>query len=398
MTRYKVDYDLALVVLGFDRMFRDLAEGLAQKGLRVLVVAASRSYKNPKEVFESERISDKLVIERVEIPELNKNKLLEKLLFFYFFSKRLKGVLREKEIKLFIAPLMPLLIPYKTLQFSKKVRKPFLFILEDLVPDTWIRRGRFSERHPFVRLIKKQTKSLLLDSGKVVVIGRDMSDYIEETYKVREENIVFITNWANSSERLEENREERERFEVLYGGTIGEAQKLDILIEAARILQERKVDINIKIVGDGMEKKNLQEIVRRENLKNVQFCNLVPENEFMKLITQTSVLAVTLREESKGMSVPSKLYTYLTAGKPILAIVPEGSEIDMEIKEDQLGISVSGNSPELIADAIIKLKEDKEFRERAGGNALKAFETKYNNTIAVDKYYEVIKELLKETE
>ena len=84
MTQYKEEYDVALVVLGFDRMFRDLAEGLAQKGLRVLVVAASRSYKNPKEVFESERISDKLMIERVEIPELNKKKLLEKLLFFYF--------------------------------------------------------------------------------------------------------------------------------------------------------------------------------------------------------------------------------------------------------------------------------------------------------------------------
>ncbi len=397
MTRYKEEYDIALVVLGFDRMFRDLAEGLAQKGLLVLVVSASRSYKNPKEVFLSERISDKLMIERVKIPELNKNKLLEKLLFFYFFSKRLKGVLREKGIRLFIAPLMPLLIPYKTLQLSKKARKPFLFILEDLVPDTWIRRGRFSEKHPFVRLIKKQTKSLLLDSRKVVVIGRDMRDYITETYKVPEENIAFIPNWANNSEKLKRNGEEQE-FEVLYGGTIGEAQKLDTLIEAARILQERKVDINIKIVGDGMEKKSLQEIVKRENLKNVQFCELVPEREFRKLMMQTSVLVVTLREESKGMSVPSKLYTYLTAGKPILAIVPEGSEIDMEIEEDQFGISVSGNSPELIADAIIKLKEDKEFRERAGENALKAFETKYNNAIAVNKYYEVIKELLKETE
>ncbi|WP_292594687.1 glycosyltransferase family 4 protein [Mesotoga sp. UBA5847] len=395
MTRYKEEYDVALVVLGFDRMFRDLAEGLAKKGLRVLVVAASRSYKNPKEVFVSERISDKLMIERVEIPELNKNKLLEKLLFFYFFSKRLKGVLREKGIRLFIAPLMPLLIPYKTLQFSKMTKKPFLFILEDLVPDTWIRRERFSEKHPFVRLIKRQTRSLLLDSRKVVVIGRDMREYIEETYKVPEENIVFIPNWANSSEKLETNGEEQ-KFEVLYGGTIGEAQKLDTLIGAARVLQERKVDINIKIVGDGMEKKNLQEIVKRENLKNVQFCELVPEREFRKLMMQTSVLVVTLREESKGMSVPSKLYTYLTAGKPILAIVPEGSELDMEIKEDQFGISVSGNSPELIADAIIKLKEDKEFRERAGINALKAFETKYNDVIAVDKYYEVIKQLLEE--
>jgi glycosyltransferase involved in cell wall biosynthesis len=397
MTRYNEEYDVALVVLGFDRMFRDLAEGLAQKGLRVLVVAASRSYRNPKEVFASERISDKLMIERVEIPELNKNKLLEKLLFFYFFSKRLKGVLREKDIRLFIAPLMPLLIPYKTLKFSKMAKKPFLFILEDLVPDTWIRRGRFSAKHPFVKLIKRQTRSLLLDSRKVVVIGRDMRDYITETYKAPEENIAFIPNWANNSEKLELNGREQ-KFEVLYGGTIGEAQKLDTLIEAAKVLQERKIDANIKIVGDGMRKKSLQEIVKREKLENVELCDFVPENEFRKLMMRSSVLVVTLRHESKGMSVPSKLYTYLTAGKPILAIVPEGSEIDMEIEEDQFGISVSGNSPELIADAIIKLKEDKEFRERAEKNALRAFETKYNNVIAVDKYFEVIKELLKETE
>ncbi len=390
-------YDVALVLITFSRLFRDLAEGLSKRGLRVLVVAPNRSYGNADVTFESERITDNLVVERVKVPKFDKNKIFGKLLLYCLFSMRMKRVLREKKILLYSAPLTPFLVPYKVMKLSMRSMKPFLFILEDLVPDAWVRRKRFSEKHPFIKLLKKQTKALLSDSRKVIVIGRDMMDYVKRVYSVPQERLVFIPNWASSTD-IPVLTGDGETFEVLYGGNLGEAQKLEVLIEATRLLRIKNIDVQMSFFGDGMRKEHLQEVAHKYDLDNVRFMDYVPEDRFRELTAKASVLVVSLREESKGMSVPSKLYTYLSSGKPILAIVPSGSEIDLAIKEDGFGISVPGETAEAVANAIIRLKEDREFAEQAGENALRAFRTKYNESVAIEKYYSVVTELIGKTE
>jgi glycosyltransferase involved in cell wall biosynthesis len=399
-------FDLAIVSISFwpaedtaAKLTYDIAVGLARKGMKILVITPNRSYKNPERVFKSKETVENVEIRRVFLDRYIPNKPLSKLMYYLSFGRKASMILQNVEARCYFSTLTPLFVPYKILKLSKIKHKPFIFSLQDLVPDAWVRRKSLSAKNPVYPVLRRQTKELLSNSSRIIVIGRDVKSYIESEYGVPYEKIVIIQNWSRKSTTIHNDGSSvsNNEFTVLYGGTISQAQKLEVIIDAAERVSLRDKSIVFRLIGDGMSKKEMQEEVQKRNLKNVIFEDLKPEAEFRSLIHDSSILLVTLREESKGMSVPSKLYTYLTSGKPILAIVPEESEIDMEIKEDQFGISVSGNSPELIEDAIIKLKEDKEFRERAGKNALKAFENKYNNVIAVDKYYEVIKELLKET-
>ena len=86
MIRSDTEFDLALVFISYGSVFRDIAEGLAKKGLKVIVFAPDRDYKNPDNTYSSEQASENLRIERIPVPRLDKNDLLQKLLFFLFFS------------------------------------------------------------------------------------------------------------------------------------------------------------------------------------------------------------------------------------------------------------------------------------------------------------------------
>ncbi len=396
MIRSDTEFDLALVFISYGSVFRDIAEGLAKKGLKVIVFAPDRDYKNPDNTYSSEQASENLRIERIPVPRLDKNDLLQKLLFFLFFSRRTTRKLSEIRAKLYISTLMPVLVPYEVFKQSEKNRASFILMLEDLVPDTWIRRKRFSKNNLLVRFFGRQTRVLMDGSDKIIVIGRDMQEYIQREYKVPSERIAFIPNWSKlSEEETHKFPEENERpFVVLYGGTIGEAQNLVPLIHAAEMIMETDQEIEFQIIGSGMRQKELQEIVTDRGITNIRFFDLQPPEEYARSMDRASLLVVSLRNESKGMSVPSKTYSCLAQGKPILAMVPEGSEVHLEIQEDGYGVFCPPDSPKEIAEAIIRLKNDKALYAECSRKAFNAHKLKYNDKTALDQYYRIVTETL----
>jgi len=397
MIRSDAEFDLALVFISYGSVFRDIAEGLANKGLKVLLLAPDRDYKNPDNTYSSQQASENLWVERISVPRLDKNRLLHKLLFFLFFSHRSAAFLKKFKAKLFVSSLMPVLVPYEVFKISRTKNAPFILLLEDLVPDTWIRRKRFSKNNPIVRFFGRQTRILMYGSDKIIVIGRDMQDYIQRAYGVTPERIEFIPNWAKLAEQETHNKgtERKEApFVVLYGGTIGEAQNLVPLIHAAEIVMKTDRGIEFQIIGSGMRQKELQKIAADRGITNVRFFDLQSPEDYARSMDRASLMVVSLREESKGMSVPSKTYSCLAQSKPILAIVPGGSEIHMEIKEDGYGIFCPPESPKEIAEAIIKIKNDKALYAECARNAFNAHKLKYNDKVALEKYFEVVKDVL----
>jgi len=90
------------------------------------------------------------------------------------------------------------------------------------------------------------------------------------------------------------------------------------------------------------------------------------------------------------MSVPSKTYYYLSGGKPILADIPIGSEIDIALKEDGCGINLRDCEKEVAIEKLLCLKNDKKFYDELCENARKAFERKYSKDVTLEKYLGVI--------
>ncbi len=400
-------YDIVVVGISYpskgeprSNLISQLCSDLSVNGLRVAVITQDRSYLGKDSTSsEFERV-DGVDVYRVHMPGLDKNVRLQKIFMFWLFAKKASRLLSKLTSKSILTFLPPLFVSYRCAKKAKRCQIPHLLVLYDIHPDTLIRRRSLSRQNPVTKLLKRETRSAIEMSSAIVAIGRDMRSYVISEYGVSPEKVLYIPNWGSltDEETLQpekENADDNKAFTVVYTGNLGEACGLDDLVDSAASMCERNQDIEFSIVGNGRRKKQIEAKAIEMNLKGVKFTDFLPDRDYKRLLRQSSVLVVTLRRESRAMSVPSKLYTYLSAGKPILAIVPEDSEVDLAIKEDAFGISCRNGDSEGIAKAILELKNNEKLYDELSKNAQIAFDTKYRREIVTKKYVQLVKELIK---
>lgn len=399
--RYEEEYDLVLFPQTFypdadatAKLMTDLAEFMVKKGKKVLIVTPNRSYERPNIKYPEFEIIENIHVHRIKIPKLNKNNSLQKVLLYYFFSTKAKKTLKKLNYKVAMAILPPFFVAYNTLKVTKKKGKKFIFLLHDLHPDTLVRRKQVSPNNPLVILLKKHNKYIFQNSDKTIFLGRDQIEYVKESYGISNDKIEFIPNWARENKTCSIKNTNIKDFKILYAGNLGESSVN--LMEFLKIMKQiEKKDKNIKltILGNGRKKDLYINYIKENNLKNVEIKSFLPEDEYIEELNKSDAFLVTLREESKGMSVPSKTYYYLSAGKPIIGMLPENSEIDISIKEDNYGFNLNNLSDKEKEDKILELKNNINYYNELKKNSLNSFNSKYKKEIVLEKYYQLIKEL-----
>lgn len=401
------DYDIVVISLGYNpkseiggKLVEQLCSDFSANGLRVAVISQNRSYLNSNVILPGfETVSD-VDIYRVKVPMLDKNKRVQKILMFYYFAVIASKLASKLNTKLIMTFLPPYFVSYRCLRFSKRAGARHLLVMYDIHPDTLIKRRALSSKNPIAWLLKRQTRFVIQGSDHVISIGRDMRSYLIEEYGISLDKISYIPNWGSASDTYSSEdqipiTETDEEFLVVYSGNLGEASGIDDLLRAAAIVSKTNSKIVFRIVGSGTRKAQIVSMVSELGVSNIHFSDFLLEKDYRKLLDSASVLVVTLRRESLGMSVPSKLYNYLSFGKPILAIVPENSEVDLAIKEDKFGISCRNGYVADIVNAILELKENSKLRVELSSNSRKAFESKYSREVVTSKYLSIVKELIK---
>lgn len=399
-----MDYDVSLITLSFypsadagSRLMTDLAIGLQKRGLKTRVITSNRSYLDSEEVFISEEIIEGVKVDRVSIPKLDKNKTFQKFIMYWLFGKKAVRELKNGNTRSVFSLIPPLFAPLIVTRYAHKSGIPSLFLIYDLLPDAWINLGLIKDGTAY-RILRNQLKKTLDLASSVVVIGRDMKEYVIKNYCKKNENKVsYIPNWANNDKSYHNSKlsaNMKDKFVIMYGGNYGEAQDFRSLLEAAKTIKERDRDICFILVGNGRKEKALKECVVGNSLDNVEFLGYKEDKEYRSLLSASSALVLVLNERSKGTGVPSKFYYYLSSKKPIIAIVPNESEIDMAIREDSSGISCSVKDTEGIVDAILKLKNNRNLCEYYGQNAYRSYIEKYSSKPIIDKYYNLVKSLI----
>lgn len=396
--------DLTLVSLTFhpstdatSRLMTDLAIGLQQRGLKVRVITSNRDYLNPDVVQPSEDCVEDVRIVRVRMPKLDKNKTLQKFLMYWLFGRKAVRELKRGNTRSVFSLMPPLFAPLMVTRYAYKSGIPSLFLIYDLLPDAWINLGLIKDGTAY-RMLRNQLKKTLAMASSVVVIGRDMKEYIENTYG-KTEKIEVIPNWAKPLKQIKSGsineNPPNDNFMIAYSGNFGEASDFRAVLSAAKILKERKEKIRFVLIGDGRKHTNVVNEARAMQLDNVEFRSYMSEREYKKFLEKSSAFIIAMNSRSKGTSVPSKFYTYLSASKPIIAIVPKNSEIALTMEEDHSGIVCDDYLGSTLAERIVELKSDKETYGALCKNAAESLKNKYSSEIVIARYVELIKELIK---
>jgi glycosyltransferase involved in cell wall biosynthesis len=160
-----------------------------------------------------------------------------------------------------------------------------------------------------------------------------------------------------------------DRFAAIYFGAMGHANGLEYVIEAARILAERRAyDIVLVLHGSGGRRAALEQLTREYALQNVVFSDLVADKEEVaRIVAGCDVCLTIYRAAEEHTWSPNKMFDALAAGKPVLVNVP--GWLGETIEANRCGRFLDPVRPEALADALEELARDPQLCREMGGNA-----------------------------
>lgn len=171
----------------------------------------------------------------------------------------------------------------------------------------------------------------------------------------------------------------------MYAGNVGFSQSLDLVLETARRFASTRPDVVFVINGGGSARPDLERDAA--GMTNVRFIDMQPIERLPQLLAAGDVHVVPLRTGLARSSVPSKLYSILAAGRPIVASVDEGTEVARTVERAGAGLAVPPDDPEAFAAALATLLDDRATADRMGA-AGRAFVEGWASPSAVARSYE----------
>lgn len=270
----------------------------------------------------------------------------------------------------------------------------YTLLIHDNYPEILIAAGKSGDASAIVRVMQHANRWLCKNASKIIVCGRDMAELVGRKTAGLDVPVETIQNWAElenvrplprDANRLLAESGLAGRIVFLYAGNMGYPNDLETIVGAA----ERYRDddrFGFIFLGAGVKRKWLEKTVGERRLTNVVLLDPRPRSEQNEFLNACDVALVSLVAKMKGVSVPSRTYNILAAGKPILALVEDDSEVARVVSEDGVGWTLPPGDIDafcaVIEDIYARRAELGNMGERARESAL----GKYSVEVAVAKY------------
>jgi len=378
----------------------NMALGLIDKGCDVKVYTGYPSYWGAVQKAQKNETYRGIKINRIfHFRSDTRTKSGSIVIGFSFFLFTLQKLLFSSEKRLFFFVTTPPFLPLIGLVLKMTRNQKYIVLVHDIYPEIAIKINYVHEG-VITKIWSKVNRLVYDNADKIIVLGECMKQVIQQNYLQNSEKIKVIQNWedatfiipmAKSRNKFSIENNLLQKFVVTYSGNMGVNHNLEIVIEAAGYLKNS--DIKFLFFGEGSQKQKLITKSFDMNLQNVAFFDFQPLSNLPFTMTCGDAIIVSQEKGTDGLCVSSKFYTALAAGKPIIAIIGEDSEIANVIKKYQCGVVVTDFNPESLGKAISELLLNKDLCDKLGENARIAFEQNFTYEIAINKYFDVIQEI-----
>jgi glycosyltransferase involved in cell wall biosynthesis len=298
----------------------------------------------------------------------------------------------DKVLVVTTPPSAPFIIAFASLLRGAS----YYLLIHDLYPEVLIAVGKFKRNSLAVRLIDFLNRWLYKHATKIIVVGRDMKTLVEAKSNGLDVPVVFIPNWAEIDAVKPVPREENplihelglnSKLIILHAGNIGYPTDVETIIECLGRLDNQ---FHFVFIGSGVKKQQLAKALRRGNVQNLTLLDPRPRHEQAEFLNACDIGLVTLVKGMYGAAMPSKTYNIMAAGKPVLAITDDDSELARVIDEDQIGWHVSAEKPGELAAILQNIFANREMLCSIGLRARSAAEQKYSIESALQNYLKVL--------
>lgn len=348
----------------------DLALEFARQKHGITVLTPSDELTSACEV----RDEDGVRVIRVRSPRLKGARLARRALNELLLSPRLwlggNKILKGLSIDLvvyyspsiFLAPLVWFL--------KRRYRCRSYLILRDLFPQ-WALDAGIIKNGVVLRYFRVFERINYWVADTIGIQSPSNRLYFEERFPGFVRRLKVLFNWtktwgdsASSEVRIRLGLSP-ENILFVFGGTIGQAQGLEQLIELAQELSDSPA-AHLLFLGDGSEVPKLKRMATEHNLSNVSFISSVGQDEYLKLLSGADVGLISLKRELSTHNIPGKLLGYANCRLPVLAAIGENSDLEAVLSQHNSGLVCPADDiPALVANAR-RLISDKELRTQMG--------------------------------
>ena len=249
-------------------------------------------------------------------------------------------------------------------------RAPLVFNIQDVFPDAAVRTGAITNRW-VIRVAAWLERWSYARAAAVTVLSDDLAANVRAKMSDRRRDTVHVipnfvdTDRIGPADRMTSYRSELgigSEPVVLYAGNVGFSQSLDLVIAAAR----QCPDVAFVVNGDGAARRELEQAA--SGLPNVRFAGYQPVARLGEVLATGDVHVVPLRAGLGDVSVPSKTYSSLAAGRPVLAAIDPGTEIPRLLDAAGAGVAVRPDDPDAFVSALRDLLADRDAMKAIGAS------------------------------
>lgn len=376
---------------GSARRVGELARWLENQGHHVSVVTGYPSYPKGivldgyrKKLIETSRWSEGVEVHRVYLhTSPNRQSFYHRLLHYlsFTFTSILGGFCSpHPDIIYVISPPYFLGLSGWLIGLFRGAR--LVFDVQDFWPEAPIALGYVRNRW-LIEFLVGLERFVYSRSDLIFALSPIMRKKIIER-GAAPEKIFLVYNWVDLDRYAPTNGDGRRnehalvgKFVVLFAGNIGQAQGLDVALDAAMKLRDH-TDIVFALLGDGVERPRLQERARSLDLGNVRFLDAVSEDIVPSYLGMADALLVTLgRAKHRDAALPSKVQVYMASARPLI-VAAEGATAQTVMNAD-CGIVVAPDDPTALASAVLDLRDmPQAVRHDLGANGRKYAELHFD--------------------
>ena len=309
----------------------------------------------------------------------------QRMIKFYQFANLAVRVGKKRDRPdIVFATHTPLTVGLAGIKLSRHFNVPFVFEVRDLWPEALVNVGAL--KNPLgVWWLQRMARRIYTAAEHIVALSPGIKEGIVRT-GVPDERVTVIPNASDldlfrpglDGSAARKRLGLGDRFTAIYFGAMGLANGLEYVIEAARILAERRKDhIAFVLHGDGGKRAELQQMAHSYKLTNVIFSNLVPDkDEVAQIVAGCDVCMTIYRAAREHTWSPNKIFDAFAAGKPVLVNV-SGWLGDI-VEDNNCGRCLDPRRPEMLADAMEELASDLPLCRQMSKNARSLAEREFD--------------------
>lgn len=330
---------------------------------------------------------------RIKSGNLDKNKIISRAyklaLTSWRLFRKLSSTVKENSEVIIVTNPAPLLLLAAILKRFKKYK--LNIIVQDVFPENAKAAGIISSKSLLYKILLKIWENSYSKADRLIVCGRDMKDVFLHKLSLyrKPPEIDVIENWADkNTDVLEDNIDLESDINILFAGNIGRCQGIESFLKIYEEANTDKLCLNFR--GDGATVPFINKFISTHPDVNVSYGGKYTRDEQFNILKNCDIALVTLADDMFGLGVPSKSYNIMAAGKPILFIGDEKSEIAMVIKEHGIGYCFDPKDKNGIINWLtsINLSKRHEFQLK-GKKAKQLAETFFSEETILNKYSEL---------